>query len=1358
MPNFEPYPSLKALRDEHRILLQQRRSDSDSAAVIEAITTFIQRGTQTGVLLASESDRFDAQNVLDFWENELHHLQRAAPESTLVEYDPSQAPELDDSLSPYVGLDAFNAENRDLFYGRSQLIEVMIEHLQTNRFLAISGPSGSGKSSIAQAGLLPELKQNGIENSNQWHYFPRVVPGFNPLLNLAQALQPKNSSSDWATKLASSLASDPTVLGNAINELSTNTAVLYIDQFEELFTLDVALEVRQAYFDNLLHLLADENKAHRLILTMRSDFETRLAPTEQFQLAYQHAQITVNAMTAKELHEVIVQPANQVGLQFEDGIADQLVRDVLGEPSALPLLQFALLTLWKHRDKNRITWEVYREVGGAQVALAQSADRLFESIGPKAQRALKHIFLQLIRPLPGLEVTRQPVTRQQLHSPEQDNAIIDSVLDELEQANLVHITTRTDSTDDHIEVTHEALVRSWPRLASWLEEARVEQRKRLRLTSMAQQWDALNRDPSALLRGLVLQEAQQYHDLDTLETTFLQASLTEANREAEEAEAERQQELKTVRRNNRRLILLTLLLLFFFGSAMIFAVIARMGLTAAQENAQKAQIAQATAESAQADAEQNANAAATAQAEADTQRSAAIIDRDAAEQSAELAEAAKQDAEIERENAEVAQAEAEANARQSLARELSSQAIAQLESDPTLALLLAVEGAYIPLSASEFVPLEITDALYRALEASQLQRTLPGHANRITAVSILPPTTENNGRILTSSLDGTAKIWDATTGQEIATLRDHAAGIVDLAVNLENNLIATGSDDGLINLYNLDALTLKNQYASDTNSAVKAIALSPTGELLAGAFAGPLVIVWDIVGNNPPYFLFDLQGEVNDLTFSPDGTLLTIAGADGIISIVDAQTGVPIDGQAQLDASGNIIPVSAIAYNPDGTLLAAVLQNNTVRILENQGNGLTQLTTIPGQTRFTSVAFNPKNANLVTGSADNTAKVWNSETGELIYTLSGHNGEVSAVAYSEDGSEIITGSQDSVARLWRTGTGTEPITLSGHNGTLNTISYNNSGTQIATGSDDNSVIVWNPENGAILHKLTRHDGKVNAVTFDPTDQYIATASEDQIVRLFDVQSEEIITVFRHESPVRTLTFSPTGDVLISGGNDGLLKIWDTATQSNLETISIDGPIRDLAYHPTEAVIAVASDTAVFIWDLVDLELQQVIPLENGILTQIAFNHAGNMLATAQNSGIVTLWDYPSNEPLRTLIGHNGSVTDVAFGPNDDILATAGADRTSRIWDLESGANIRIVRGHTGTVTAVSFNPDANELHLATASSDGNAQITPLTQTEALFVQAWALLERPLTTAECLQYHHTEPCITSNIEQASPITP
>ncbi len=1356
MQSFAPYPSLTVLRDEHRTLLQNRREDGNTAVFITQISTFIQRGTATGVLLAAESDRFDAQNLLDFWENELHHLQREAPEATLAEYDPELAPELDDTLSPYIGLDAFNAQNSSLFYGRETIVNEMIAHLENGRFLAISGLSGSGKSSIAQAGLLPKLQTRN--ESAHWHYFPRFTPGLQPIRNLAQTIQPSNTPSNWLAETIAQMQSEASTLSTIIRENTSATAVLYIDQFEELYTLDSDPDIRQPFFANLLHYIQDPATQNRLIITMRTDFESRLTQTEELQRLYQNGQFTIKAMTATELHTVIIKPAEQVGLQFEDGIPDQLVRDVLGEPSALPLLQFALLELWKHRYKNRITWQTYSEVGGAQIALSQAADRLYDSIGPKAQAALKHIFRQLIRPLPGLEVTRQPTNRVTLYTSKHNPEIIDSVLAELDKANLIHVTAGTTANEDRVELTHEALVRSWPRLATWLAESRVQQRKRLRLTSMAQQWDALERDDSALLRGLVLQEAAQYDDLDELESHFVQASHNAANHEEAAAEAARQQELKTVRRNNRRLLLLTLLLLFFFGTAMIFAIFARMSLAVAQESIDQANAAQATAVSAQSTAVWNANVAATAQADANAQQQAAIIDRDAAQQSAQLAVAAQQDAETERNNAETARNEAEANARQSLARQLSSQAINQLQSDPALALLLAVEGAYIPLAAQEFVPLEITDALYRAIEASQLQRTLPGHADRITAVSLIPSNDNTPARILSSSLDGTAKVWDASNGQELRTLRDHTAGIIDLAANPSQNLWATAGLDGRITLYTLDTLTRQAQYASDSNAPVKAIALSPDGTQLAAAFAGSLVIVWEIANNTPAYFLFDLQEEINDLTFTPDGRLLALAGEKGTLSIRNATTGVPINGLIQEDSNGQPIPISALAYSPDGTLLAAILQNSSVRIFANKADGLTPINNIPGQTQFTGIAFNPQNNNLVTGSGDNSAKVWDVTTGELIYTLAGHNGAVSAVAYSADGEQIVTGSQDSIVRLWRTGTGTEPIILSGHSAPINALAYNEDGTQIATASDDNTAIVWNPENGAILHTFSRHDGPVNDLAFDPTNNYLATASDDRIVRLFDLETEEITAVFRHDASVRAIAFNPSGTVLVSGGDDGLLYSWEMATQSNLQTFNVGAPIRDLAYHPTENVVAVASDTAVSFWNLDTLVKINTIPIENGLINQITFSYDGSRLATASNDGSAILWQYPSGDLLRTFIGHSGSVNDVAFSPDDTFLATAGADRTARIWEVATGANVRIVRGHTGGITAVSFTPNPTEPHLATASQDGNAQITPLTEIEALFVQAWRLLERPLTPTECIQYHHTQPCLTTNITQPPPITP
>ena len=1356
MTAYDPYPSLNALRNKHRGLLQKRREGGITAEFITEATTFIQRGKATGVLLASESDRFDAQNILDFWENELHHAGNDAPEPTLAEYNPDLAPELDDSLSPYIGLEPFEAKNQALFYGRERIVNDLVEQLGNGRFLAISGASGSGKSSIAQAGLLPKLQNGDLSGSESWHYFPRCIPGYNPLVNLARAIKPEQAPAAWIDEAVERIKTSNTALSELVREqIGEETAVLYIDQFEEIFTLDPDPEIRHNYIDNLLYYIQDDSN-NRLILTMRTDFESRLAHFGEFQTAFTAAQYHVTAMTTAELHEVILKPAEAVGLQFDDGIPEQLVRDVLGEPSALPLLQFALLTLWENRDKNRITWETYKDVGGAQQALAQSANRLFDSIGPRAQDALKHIFLHLVRPLPGLAVTRQPATRSSLYTPPHTPEVIDSVIDELQQAKLIHITPGETPAEDRIEVTHEALVRSWPRLGGWLEEARVEQRKRLRLTSQAQQWQALDRDESALLRGLVLQEALQYEDLTNLETDFVQASLEETNREEQEKEAARQSELKTTRRNNRRLLILSILLMFSFGAAMIFLVFAQLGLTSAREsavaaqvNAQEAQDAQATAVAAQSTAEWNAAVAATAEANAESQREAAIGDRNIAEQSAQLAEAAKQDAEI-------AQAEAEANARQSLARELSSQAINQLVSDPPLALLLAVEGAYIPLSADEFVPLEITDALYRALEASQLQLTLPGHTDRITAVSIAPATDNTPARIFTSSLDGTTKVWNGETGQEIATLSDHNAGITDAAMNVAQGLFATGGQDGRIYLYDLNTLNRTNTYSSDSPNPVRAIAISRDGSKLAAAFASPPGIIWDLAGNNPPQYLFDLPTNINDITFAANDTRLTLVDENGTLSVLNAQDGTPLDGINHANDNGEAIPLLDLAYSPDESLLAVVLRDNRINIYQNSGAGLKLQGTIPGQTRYTSVAFHPQNNYLVTGGSDNTAKIWDVNTGELIYTLSGHNGEVSAVAYSQDGEEIVTGSQDSIGRLWRTGTGTEPITLSGHNTAVNSLAYNSSGTRLASSSMDNIAIIWNPENGTILQTLNRHDGIVNDIAFAPNDDFLATASEDRIVRYFDVQTGEVIAVLRHNNPVKTIAFSPDGSILATGDNASTVHLWDATNQAELQTFVVDAAIRDIAYHPAEPVIAAATDTAVSLWNVSTLEKIGDIPLPAGPVNQIAFSHDGNTIAAASNDGTAKLWHYPSGNEMRTLIGHNGAVLAVAFNPDDTLLATGGVNRTARIWDLATGDNVRIVRGHTGSVTAVSFNPNLDDPHLATGSSDRTIQITPLTQTNALFNQAWELLERPLTAAECLQYHHSETCLTNDINQPSPI--
>lgn len=539
-----PFLSFTSLRDTHKELLKQRREEKEEDAQNEqfwtAVQEFLRRGEAAGAFLDSDQERQGAQNLLDYWHNQLFHEGIEGPEAILADFDPLTQPEIPDSRCPYIGLEAFHEANSHLFFGRSELIDELLQQAITCRLVAALGPSGSGKSSVVLAGMLPRMKDGALPGSATWRYYPTIVPGSAPLVSLARILQPADADpSEWVLDNIEALRSNPDHLTYLVDDQNDVPAVIAIDQFEETFTLCYDEEERAAFLDNLLRLARSRGPRHLVIITMRTDYESYLNKVPLFQSIVEQGEVRVAAMNAGELREVIEKPAELVGLKFEEGLVDALVREIVGEPAALPLLQFALLQLWDNRERNRVTWETYRRLGGVMQALANTADDIYNNLLPEEQVTAKRILLRIVRPSSGLEFTRTRIPRRVLYQSGEATDRIDRVLDKLIQARLIRLTKGVTPEDDQIEVAHEALVRNWPRLGEWLEEAAVSLRRRQQLTSQAEQWDRMERDKSLLLRGKVLDEAQEYTDLSIIEQEFVRRS-----REAVEAEKRKEEETR----------------------------------------------------------------------------------------------------------------------------------------------------------------------------------------------------------------------------------------------------------------------------------------------------------------------------------------------------------------------------------------------------------------------------------------------------------------------------------------------------------------------------------------------------------------------------------------------------------------------------------------------------------------------------------------------------------------------------------------------------------------------------------------------------------------------------------------------
>ncbi|MBD2345666.1 nSTAND1 domain-containing NTPase [Anabaena subtropica] len=463
------FASLASLRATHSELLKRHRESGSTSELLKEIETFICQGRATGALLDADEDRWASQSLLDYWTAILYRAGHEPPDATLAEFDPTLAPELDDTLCPYLGLEAFREEKSSLFYGRQRLLEKLVNHLKENRLLAVVGSSGSGKSSVVLGGLLPSLKGGVLSGSENWHYYSPMVPGVNPLENLARLTKPLGvNDSEWLQQQVESFHKDRNHLTKLTNGLGNIPSVLIVDQFEEVFNLCRDKNVRQAFIENIIDFIHSPDSRNIVILIMRADFNSQLARVSMFQNLFEQAQVLITALDVSELREAIEKPAELVGLKFEEGLVEALLKDVLGEPIALPLLQFTLLKLWDNRERNRVTWETYQLSGGGRQALTLSAEEFYEKLIPEEQMIVKRMLLQIVQPTKGQEVTSNRIQLKTLYQIGEEQDDVDRVLDKLVQARLVRLTQGNTLEDTQVEIIHEALVQNWPRLANCL--------------------------------------------------------------------------------------------------------------------------------------------------------------------------------------------------------------------------------------------------------------------------------------------------------------------------------------------------------------------------------------------------------------------------------------------------------------------------------------------------------------------------------------------------------------------------------------------------------------------------------------------------------------------------------------------------------------------------------------------------------------------------------------------------------------------------------------------------------------------------------------------------------------------------
>ena len=455
-----------------------------------------------------------------------------------VPFGPDVPVARDDDVAPYRGLRVFAEEDAQFFFGRDRDVQRLVEKLKSSRFLAVLGPSGSGKSSLVRAGLVPGLRGGALANVEDWHVLV-LRPGAAPLTALAAQLakllpeRAMRATLDELTQHSSTLHLSVEL---ALADRPPGERVLVIvDQLEEVFTLCRDESERRQLFSTLLDATSAPGGRTVVIVTMRADFYARCAAYPELAQLITAQQMLVGPMDTDGLRQAIEEPARRVGLDLEEGLSDTILNDVATEPGALPLLEHALLELWERRRGDMLTLEGYRQTGGVQGALAQRADEIFNQLSTDQQQTVRRILLRLTQPGEGTEDTRRRATRSEL-SPADGDDSFDEVLGRLVNARLL-TTGRNETGRQVIDVSHEALIRGWPRLRAWIGADRAGLLIHRRLTDAAREWETVDREPGALYRGARLATAREWAtdhagDLSQLEGEFLTASQAAEQRRA----------------------------------------------------------------------------------------------------------------------------------------------------------------------------------------------------------------------------------------------------------------------------------------------------------------------------------------------------------------------------------------------------------------------------------------------------------------------------------------------------------------------------------------------------------------------------------------------------------------------------------------------------------------------------------------------------------------------------------------------------------------------------------------------------------------------------------------------------------
>lgn len=1075
-------------------------------------------------------------------------------------------------VCPFKGLASFDVEDADFFFGRERLVAELVARLTGAPLTGIVGASGSGKSSVLRAGLLPALSAGVLPGSAGW---PQALlrPGEHPQRALEQAVEGADR---------------------------TGRLVIAVDQFEETFSACRDEDERAAFVGTLVASARDPQRRALVLLAIRADFYGRCARYPELARLLSASHVLVGPMDRDELRRAIELPAQRAGLQVEPQLTDSLLADVEGEPGALPLLSTTLLELWQRREGRTLRLADHEAAGGVRGAVARIAEQAYQRLGPEQRKLARRILLRLAGDGEGDAVVRRRVPLAELG----DRADVTEVLDVLADGRLVTIS------EDEVEVAHEALLREWPRLREWLAEDVEGRRLHQHLAHAASEWHASGRDPAELYRGARLASALEWSaehadDPNDLEREFLTESRAESEREGERQ-----------RQANRRLRVLLLGVAAMLAVAVIAGLVALSQRGAARDTAVSADAQRLGADGVTRDRIDEAMLLARAGIDLDDSvatrssllsvlmRSPAALGALPTDGWPAGAAAVSPDRRLaavgdERGVVEIFDLPARRRARiyqladatyiQHLvfSPDGATLAVAQLPPDapgrPVIDLVdpgtakrllriapprftpapadlviahtvfspdggaVTVQLAPIPGGPTSLIhrfDVRTGEALGRlrvpadmGIVATGDRRTLlvsSGRAAQTTLIDAdslrvlrrfgsggeVAAISEDGRRAALGSSDGSLRLLDLRSGRVRDAEGSHTGGVNRAAFADGGRILVTSGEDGKLTLWDTDAAVQREQLNGHDRGSVYGLAMMSDGATVLSSATDGRAILWDVRGDrriDRPFtagepFDAGFERTPRGLAVSPDGRTFAQTQTDGTVELVDARTLRPLR-RFRVIRGGAAVSAD---FSPDGRLLAVT-------------GGKGELT------------------------------LWDTRTLRSAGELEGMASGSQAVAFSPDGAFVAAAElgslepdvNDGVIRTWdvrrrrATSMRVDGIVAS-------TVAYSPDGKLLAASGITLGVQVHDARSGELVSRLKTAD-EARSATFSPDGSLLATGDYAGGAQLWstDTWRAEGHRMYSHTARIQSIEFTPDGRTLMTAAADGTVQLWDVRTQKEI---------------------------------------------------------------------------------------------------------------------------------------------------------------------------------------------------------------